>query len=172
MIKNHIMEYYFSLGSNIGNREGYLKEGIIRLKKTGVILNISSVYETGPAGMPAGTEKFLNMVVHLDSVTPPEKMIKKIKNFEKEIGRRSSGSHLKPREIDIDIIFAGNVVINTEELTIPHKEMEKRLFVLYPVMEISPEFKHPVSGLAIKELLEKNKTGDYIRKIGRISDSF
>ncbi len=165
------MEYYFSLGSNIGDREGYLKKGIIRLKKTGRILNISSVYETGPVGMPAGTEKFLNIVVHLDSMIPPEKMIKKIKNFEKKIGRKPSGSHFKPREIDIDIIFAGKYVINTEELTIPHKEMEKRLFVLYPVNEISPKFKHPVSGIGIKELLEKNKSGDYIRKIGQISDN-
>lgn len=164
------MEYYFSLGSNIGDREAYLKEGIIRLKKTGRILNISSVYETGPVGMPAGIEKFLNMVVHLDSMIPPEKMIKKIKKFEKKIGRSPSSSHLKPREIDIDIIFAGNYVINTEELTIPHKEMEKRLFVLYPVNEISPKFKHPVSGMGIKELLEKNKSGDYIRKVGQISD--
>jgi 2-amino-4-hydroxy-6-hydroxymethyldihydropteridine diphosphokinase len=172
MIINHVMEYYFSLGSNIGDREQYLKKGILRLKETGRILNISSIYEASPVGMSCGTEMFLNIVVHIESIIPPEKMIKKIKNFETKIGRMTSGSHLKPREIDIDIIFAGDNVINTKELTIPHKDMEKRLFVLYPVNEISPELKHPVSGLTIKELLDKNKTDDYIRNIGQIRNDF
>ncbi|MEN8153948.1 MAG: 2-amino-4-hydroxy-6-hydroxymethyldihydropteridine diphosphokinase [Acidobacteriota bacterium] len=164
------MDYYFSLGSNIGNREEYLRKGIICLKETGRILNISSVYETGPVGMVKGTEMFLNIVVHIDSDILPENMIKKIKGFEKRSGRKATASHLKPREIDIDIIFAGNLIINTEKLIIPHREMEKRLFVLYPLNEISPEFIHPVSGLTMKKILKKNIKDDFIRKIGKISD--
>jgi len=149
--------YYLSLGSNMGDRLFHLEKALEFLETIGQVIRKSSIVETEPVGMAPGTERFLNMAVEMDSHLRPEKLLNEIKRFEKEMGRDIEHSHNLPRVIDIDILMAGDWVIQTESLTIPHKEMANRLFVLEPLNEIAPELIHPVLKKTIHRLLyEKN----------------
>ena len=132
------MIYYLALGSNMGNRLSNIRKAIGFLKTVGTVLNISSIYETEPVGMKMvqGTENFYNLAISFDSVLSPSSLLKTIKNFEKRMGRDILNSHNKPRTIDIDILLAEGQIINTESLTVPHKEMHPRGFVLIPLKEI------------------------------------
>ena len=88
-----------------------------------------------------------------------------VKNFEKQMGRDITDSHYKPRIMDVDILLVENRIITTESMTIPHKEMHKRGFVLVPLNEIAPDVNHPVLSKKIKELLLNLDTGEQIRPI-------
>lgn len=96
---------------------------------------------------------FMNSVIVLESSIEPYDLLNSIKQFERNTGRNLVNSHLQPRKIDIDILFADDLRINSPILTIPHPEIEKRRFILEPLSEIIPDFTHPVSGLSIRELL-------------------
>lgn len=149
------MKYVLSLGSNKGDRYQFIRSGVRFLSGLGTILSKSSVFETSPVGMGVQTGSFLNSVIVLDSDLEPVVMLIQIKEFEHNAGRNLKHSHLQPREIDIDILFAGDLMINTSILTIPHREIMNRKFILEPLNEIIPDYKHPVSGISIRELLNK-----------------
>ena len=157
------MRYILSCGSNLGNRESNLKKGIKFLFSIGKIISSSSVYETSPVGMTGGTRPFYNSIVVLDSDQDPEEMLKKIKQFEEKMGRDTENSHMKPRQLDIDILFADELIINTPHLTIPHPEITNRKFVLKPLNEILPEFRHPVSGKIVRDLLTELNSDENVR---------
>ena len=159
------MLYYLSLGSNIGSRKIYLQQAIVFLKKAGNILKISSVYETEPVSMNVPSKKFLNVVLSIEYPLDPLKLLSKIKKFEREMGRNLINSHNKPRTIDIDILMAGDLILNTEKLTIPHREMTRRAFVLIPLNEIAPELIHPVEKIPIKKILNNLKNQKRVLKI-------
>jgi len=147
--------YYLSLGSNIGERYRWIRKGIEFLSGLGEITHCSGIYETSPVGMPEGTRNFFNCVAGLNSQTEPEKLLKKINKFEEVMGRDRSNSHMTPREIDIDILFAGDLIIRTPDLTVPHPRLTRRLFVLLPLSEIAPDFRHPVTGKTISTHLKE-----------------
>ena len=163
------MIYYLGLGSNLGDRRLNIRKAIDFLKTEGVVSAISSVYETEPVGMTGEAENFYNLVLSLQCNLPPEDLLKTVKTFEKEMGRDISDSHYKPRIIDIDILLAGNRIITMESITVPHKEMHKRGFVLVPLNEIAPDVNHPVLNKKIKELLSSFlsnlDTGEHIRRL-------
>ena len=115
MIKKIQMKYYMSLGSNLGNRKNNLQKAISFLRKKGKISKISSVYETEPVSMNISAKKFLNLVLSIESTLDPFKLLSKIKEFEKKMGRNLENSKNKPRTIDIDILIAGNQILNTEK---------------------------------------------------------
>ena len=150
------MIYYLSLGSNQGDRTTNINKAIDFLRGIGDIEEVSSLYETEPVGMETGTGNFYNLVLcmQIPSSLSPIDLLREIKRFEKRMGRDIAHSHNLPRTIDIDILLAGDRVINTEELVIPHKEMTKRAFVLIPLNEIAPGVVHPVLKQPIKEVLE------------------
>jgi 2-amino-4-hydroxy-6-hydroxymethyldihydropteridine diphosphokinase len=166
--------FYLSLGSNQGDKIANINKAIDFLQGIGIIEEVSSLYETEPVGMEAGTGNFYNLVlcVQIPSSLSPVDLLREIKEFERRMGRNIAHSHNLPRIIDIDILLAGDRVINTEELVIPHQEMTKRAFVLIPLSEIAPEVVHPVLNKSIKELLHqlpaKNKM-PRVKKIGPIS---
>jgi 2-amino-4-hydroxy-6-hydroxymethyldihydropteridine diphosphokinase len=137
----------------MGNRLSNIWQAIDFLKTIGTILKISSIYETEPMGMAEGTENFYNLAISLNSALPPPSLLKRIKNFEKSMGRDLTDSFNQPRTIDIDILLAESQIINTESLTIPHKEMTTRGFVLIPLNEIAPDVIHPVLDKKIKEIV-------------------
>jgi len=145
-----------SLGANLGDRETTLKNAISALVDVGIIsdIKVSSIYETEPVGyidQPA----FLNMAVSgLTSLTP-EIAIFLLKSTEYLFGRKHR-ERWHERELDIDIIFWGDEIIETEKIQIPHPRMHERNFVLDPISEIEPGFIHPVLGKSIKELLKIN----------------
>lgn len=148
------MDYYLSLGSNIGDRFSFLKEAIRQLRNFGEVLKYSPVYETKPLGMKEGVNFFLNMTALFKCEFSPEKFQKEIKRIEQRMGRDLKNSHLQSREIDIDILFANDLILSKKKLTIPHPSISQRAFVLFPLNDIVPDYVHPVLKKSIRELLE------------------
>jgi 2-amino-4-hydroxy-6-hydroxymethyldihydropteridine diphosphokinase len=135
---------FLSLGSNIGDRQANLELAIAALGKERIrVIARSSIYETEPQDI-ANQPWFLNMVVECESQYFPRQMLKILQRIERDIGRVRAGAIPRgPRVIDIDILLLGNVVMETEQLTIPHPRMFNRRFVLEPLLEIAPEIRRP-----------------------------
>lgn len=135
--------WYLGLGSNIGNRERHLAEAIDRLAAlpTTTVNAVSSVYETDPWGDPE-QPPFLNLVTRLRTALEPTELLSQVKRIELALGRRPR-YRWGPREIDIDLLLAENLVINTPELTVPHPLLYVRQFVLVPLAELDPELLLP-----------------------------
>ncbi len=133
---------YLSLGSNIGNRRKNLELAVKELGKKNIkLIKLSSLYETEPIGPKQ--RKFYNVAGKFTTNFKSQELLEVIKNIEKNLGRKKT-YHWGPRIIDIDILFYGTQIIKKENLTIPHKEIQNREFVLIPLKEISPKFIHPV----------------------------
>jgi len=143
---------FLGLGSNTGNRQANLEKCINMLQNIpGLFLKkVSSLYETEPVGYLL-QDKFLNMALELDYCKTPFDLLKNIKLIEKSMCRNTF-FRWGPRNIDIDILYFGDYIINTHALCIPHSEVSKRMFVLHPLAEIAPGFLCPVSGLNMIEL--------------------
>ena len=127
---------YLSLGSNMGDRLEYLNKAMdmIEALPDTHIIEKSSVYETDPVG-EVEQEDFLNMVISISTMMEPVEFLDKIHEIEREL-KRERKIHWGPRTIDIDIILWGDTKVDTDILTIPHKEMGNREFVIVPLMEI------------------------------------
>lgn len=153
---------YLALGSNLGDRAANLKEALKLITERMRVVKVSTVYETEPeAG--AMQPRYLNQVGQFTTTLPPEELLTLLKGFEQKLGRRSASG--EPREIDIDIIFYDNRVINTRHLVIPHPRLTKRAFVLLPLVEIAPELIHPLEHKTVKELCEElEDRGGFIEK--------
>ena len=147
------MAIAFGLGSNMGDRLGYLREAAGRLESVfGLCLRRGDVFETEPWG--GVTQPFyLNACVCFDAETniQPLELLRIVKDMEREMGRVES-VRWGPRVIDIDILLMDNIVFQSQELQIPHASMHLREFVLTPLGQILPEWKHPVTGLGISEM--------------------
>ena len=127
---------YLSLGSNIGNRQGYIESAIELVGKTeGIkILKKSGLYETSPVGY-VEQDLFLNAVIKIKTDFSEREILKIINKIENELDRKRE-IRWGPRTIDIDILIFSDKKINETDLIIPHKEMLNRLFVLVPLVEI------------------------------------
>ena len=148
------------LGSDLGERSDFLNSAIMLLNKLlGEIIDKSSVYESEPWGFESDT-KFLNQVVVAETKLNPEEILQTCQNIEKKLGRiRSDTGEYISRVIDIDILYIDDMIIEREELTVPHPKLQERRFTLVPLAEILPEFQHPVLKKNHKELL--NECKDY-----------
>jgi 2-amino-4-hydroxy-6-hydroxymethyldihydropteridine diphosphokinase len=156
--------YYLGLGSNRGDRLVHLREAVAFLQGCGRELKRSSVYETTPLGMP-GAGLFLNMVLALESRMEPLELLAKCREHESSRGRDLENSHYRDRAIDVDILLAGERVIATPELTVPHPRLSERGFVLVPLFEIAPKLVHPVEKVTVTRLLSRLKGGENIRRL-------
>lgn len=154
---------YLSLGSNVGNREANLREAITRLEEIGRVVAVSSFYETEPVEFTA-QGWFLNCAVLLETEKEPPELLKWLLTIEQAMGRHRVQPK-GPRNIDIDILLFGDLVVNTQDLTIPHPAMHERRFVLKPLEEIAPDVRHPVLKKTVKELLEVLPPGQIVRKL-------
>ncbi|HAM38184.1 MAG: 2-amino-4-hydroxy-6-hydroxymethyldihydropteridine diphosphokinase [Elusimicrobia bacterium RIFOXYC2_FULL_34_12] len=142
-MKNKTNIVFVGLGSNRGEKKKNILKSIELLKKYHQkILKISSFYRTEPYGCK-NQNTFLNAIVKLKTELSPKEFLFICKNIEKVIGRKKS-FRWGPREIDLDILFFGKKVIKSRILTIPHKDLHNREFVLKPLKEISPGLVHPV----------------------------
>lgn len=148
---------YLSLGSNMGDREQYIKDAVQALQKEPAIrdVRLSDVIETEPYGY-TDQPPFLNAAVELRTLASPEGLLGICQAIEEQ-GKRERTIHWGPRTIDLDILLFGTEVMQTERLIIPHKEMHKRQFVLEPLAQIAPWAKHPVLGKKVIELLDELK---------------
>ncbi len=144
---------YCGLGSNKGDKLAFLFEAIeqIGANPDCEIINTSSVYETTPMG-ESNQENYLNAAVEIETKLDIYKFHHLMKSIESKIGRKKT-FRWGPREIDIDILFFDNEVINTDELSVPHKGITERDFVLVPLLEIAPEITMPDSGKKLKEFI-------------------
>ena len=146
---NEPVRVYLSLGSNLGNRQENLDRALKLLAERMRLGKVSSIYDTEAVG-PVTQPRFLNLAAEAFTHLKPEGLLALVKGIEQKMGRYSKTG--QPRIIDIDIIFYGDQTVNTEDLTIPHPEMEKRSFVLIPLAEIAPEAVHPVLKKTVREL--------------------
>jgi 2-amino-4-hydroxy-6-hydroxymethyldihydropteridine diphosphokinase len=153
---------YLSLGSNVGEREHHLRDAITRLKSTGRVLAVSSLYETEPVEF-TDQPWFLNCAVALETDEMPHQLMEDILRLEQEMGRQRTQKK-GPRTIDIDILLFGDAILNSPELTIPHPAMHERRFVLEPLAEIALDVRHPVLKKTIRELLDALPAGQVVRR--------
>ena len=156
---------FLSLGSNMGNRLINLQKAIDLLFETlGLVLKVSSVYETPAMGFDGNP--FLNAAVILNTEMKPLDVLTVIMDIEKSMGReRSSSEEYASRPIDIDLIFFGNKIITSENLIVPHPRMEMRKFVLQPLMDLDPDYIHPLSSKSVSQLLAQTKDQSEIKVI-------
>ena len=136
---------FLGFGSNKGDRLKYFTQAIDLLTKDRkcIFKNFSSVYETTPYGLTE-QENFYNAAAEIETDLEIEGMYTLIKSIELEIGREKNGLRWGPREIDVDILFYNNLIYNSDKLTVPHKEILKRDFVIIPLIQIAPDYVHPV----------------------------
>lgn len=148
---------YLGLGSNLGDRIGFLKEATKMIgESAGKIIAISSVYETEPVEVEKGGD-FLNMVVCVGTDLSPSGLLGRILMIESKLGRIRCETRYSSRTMDIDIVLYDNEIIEKDSLTIPHPRMHLRKFVLVPLNELAPGLIHPVSGKSIGYLLNSCK---------------
>jgi len=141
---------FIALGSNIGNRSEFLDLALTSLGPDFRIISISSIYETDPWGYE-NQGKFLNQVVEAETNLPPADILIKLKSIESDLGREPTIRY-GPRVIDLDLLFYDDLILCTETLQIPHPRIPLRAFVLIPLQEIAPDFKHPELQKTIREL--------------------
>jgi 2-amino-4-hydroxy-6-hydroxymethyldihydropteridine diphosphokinase len=149
------------LGSNIGDRLANIRTAVELLSKSERVTAKSDVYETPPWGVET-QPRFLNCCAAIETDKQPPELLSRVKDIEREIGRAPRGKW-EAREIDIDILTYGDQKIASAELAIPHPLMRKRAFVLVPMLDIAPGFKHPESGESIDRLLEHTERDGIIR---------
>ena len=150
---------YLSIGSNKGNRYSFIKEALRLIQKDiGEVILISKIYETKSWGFQS--DDFLNLCILIKSELIPVELIIKLKNLEERIGRERNNEKIEAREIDIDILFYSDEIVNQKDLIIPHQRLHLRNFVLYPLNDIAADFIHPILLKSVNELLNECKDND------------
>ena len=148
---------YLSLGSNLGDRVGYLQQAtsLLSMHPDISIVSTSSFYESEPWRMDS-ENWFVNAVVQISTTLSPEELLKECQKIEVQLGRsKCEKAGYVDRTIDIDIIFYDKLIMNNERLTIPHKHFHKRVFMLVPMLEIAEDFVHPFFGKTVESLFEE-----------------
>jgi len=144
-----------NLNSEFGDREANLEEAVQRIGGLGEVRAVSSFYDTEPVGF-LEQPRFLNGALVLETELEPVELMRELLGVERAMGREREGAIAKgPRVIDLDLLLYGDVVMSTEELTLPHPEMQARRFVLEPLAEIAPEWVHPALGVTVGTMLER-----------------
>jgi 2-amino-4-hydroxy-6-hydroxymethyldihydropteridine diphosphokinase len=145
---------FLLLGTNLGDRKKNLTVARNSIElNVGPIIKASNIYRTAAWGKTDQPD-FLNQAVEVETELPATRVLKEILEAERLMGRMRSVKWSE-RLIDIDILFYGNSVVNTPELTIPHPQLPHRRFALVPLAEIAPDFIHPLLNLTIAALLER-----------------
>jgi 2-amino-4-hydroxy-6-hydroxymethyldihydropteridine diphosphokinase len=158
-----------SLGTNLGDRLANLRAALAALRASpGIrLLAQSRIYET-PAWGYEDQPAFLNMVVQAETDLEPRLLLTRLKSLEVDLGRTPT-FHWGPRLIDIDILFYGDLVLNTPELVIPHPRLQERAFVLVPLADLAPDLLHPVLHQTVAQLLASVDTSAIIPSTSSLS---
>lgn len=148
-------EAYLSIGSNIGDRRGFLDMAVNALRSDPecIVESVSDYIETKPFGFTE-QDDFLNGAVRLRTLYTPEELLERLHSIENAAGRERK-LHWGPRTLDMDIILYDDIIMRTPELTIPHIEMSKRFFVLKPLSQIAPYALNPLNGKRVIDMLEE-----------------
>ena len=142
---------FFSIGSNKGNRSELINEAIAKIDiSIGKVELKSSIYETKSWGFKSSN--FYNTCLLVDSSLSEEQILNRILKIEKDMGRFKSGDQYIDRYIDIDILFVEDIIVNSKNLIIPHPRLHLRKFVLTPMLDLAPDFIHPILNKSIRQL--------------------
>lgn len=155
------MRVAIALGSNLGDKLGYIRKGFdfLRGLSSGETV-LSGIYLTAPENCPPGSDDFYNAVVLIEWPRTLEELLDQCMAFEVTLGRPLERPKNMPRSLDLDLLLAEDRVIQTERLTIPHPLMLQRIFVLEPLAEIVPQLILPQSGNTVEHhLLELKQSG-------------
>jgi len=149
---------YLGLGSNVGDSAGHLRAAIELLEAEGVEVDaVSSTYLTEPVGEILDQPDFLNAAVRIRTDLEPEELLDLCKRIEAERGRQFGLPRHSPRPIDVDLLLLGDIEISTDRLTLPHREVTTRRFVLVPLLELDPELALP----------DRTRLGEALKALGR-----
>lgn len=147
---------YLCLGSNCANKFKLIEQAVslLNLAENIKIIRTTALYETEPWGVK-NQNWFLNLAIEIKTSLTPQDLLVKCQQVENMLGRdRTKELHWGERPIDIDIIFYGNELVDSEILQIPHPYMHKRAFVLVPLLELIPDFVHPVLKKTVSDLYD------------------
>jgi 2-amino-4-hydroxy-6-hydroxymethyldihydropteridine diphosphokinase len=144
---------YIGLGSNLGDREGFLRRAVelLRAEPEIDVVAVSNVRETDPVDF-LDQPRFLNGAVEVETGLPPRPLLERLLAVEAALGRRRDGLRYGPRTIDLDLLLYGEEVVDEPGLTVPHPRLAERRFVLEPLHELAPDLVVPGRG-AVLELL-------------------
>jgi 2-amino-4-hydroxy-6-hydroxymethyldihydropteridine diphosphokinase len=143
------------LGSNLGDRDANIVAALDRLTEEHAlsVVAMSRVRTTAPVGGPPQPD-YRNAAALADTDLPPRELLDAMKRAEARVGRRPGGERWGAREVDVDLLLYGDLVIDEPDLVVPHPRMAERRFVLEPAAEIAPSMRHPVLKRTMRELLE------------------
>lgn len=149
------MNYYLNIGSNMGERRDNLYRAVALLAAGTSGCAVSRVVESEPWGFES-ENRFMNVGVRLVSDESPQDLLERIHDIERRLGsashRDEHGGYVD-RVVDIDIVAVDDLVIDTPSLQVPHPHLPERDFFLLPMMELAPDWRHPVSGLTASQML-------------------
>ena len=165
LLENQVKTIYLGIGSNLGNRIINIEKAKSLLIENNIDLISASKYYETPSWPNPENPKFINIVLKAKCLFEPNKLLNICKKIEVQLGRKK-GPRNSPRECDIDIIDFNGIILK-ENLTIPHKMMHKRNFVLLPLFEIEKTWFHPIKKLYVKTLIF-SLSNDDIRSIKQI----
>ena len=161
-MEKHIL--YLLLGSNLGEKKKQMDQAVNLIREMiGPVIMRSSFYETEPWGF-SSEEFFLNITLQVLTSLPPEEVIRKTREIEKMFGRERQGTGYSSRTMDIDILLYDDLVLDQDDLKIPHPRIQDRRFVLVPLDEIAQKLIHPVFRKTIRELLRDCTDTKIVRK--------
>ncbi len=143
-----------ALGSNLGDRQACIVSAIDRLSALLSNLRVSGIYETVPVGVAGAASLFLNAVVTGECKGTADGLLAELLRIEREHGRERPHAGAS-RTLDLDLIFFGDERVETAALTVPHPRFRERRFVLEPLAEVAPDWRDPVTGLTVRELLAR-----------------
>jgi 2-amino-4-hydroxy-6-hydroxymethyldihydropteridine diphosphokinase len=156
---------FLGLGSNVGDRLANLRAARAELEARGVrVTAASSVYETEPQGLVTDQPDFLNACVEVETELGPEELLDACKEVERALGRTEGGPRHGPRPLDVDLLLLGDIDLSTERLTLPHREVTSRRFVLTPLLELDPELALP-DGTRLASALDALE-GQRVQRVG------
>lgn len=158
-------EVVLSLGGNKGDREKLLFRAIEQLNDHFQLLKVSKIYETAAWGGVAKGD-FLNQIAVISTEMEPKEVLEIIQEIEKDLGRTRE-EPWGDRTMDIDILYFGSQVVDSEILKIPHPFISKRRFILVPLNELLPDKKHPVFKKTSSQLLEECEDSSFVRLYNR-----
>ena len=161
---NTFRKYYISIGSNIGDKFKNIQNALdIIHTKIASFISISAIYETKAVGFEG--DNFFNVCALFNSRIEPENLMNELLQVEVCMGRkRKNIKTYESRIIDIDILIAGDLVMEKQALSLPHPRMTDRLFVMLPLVEIEPNLLHPILNLSCREILNKIENNDDVKK--------